>query len=212
MAIETAPTRLADGRLVPGAGTWEVDQGHTIVGFEGRHLMVSRIRGTFRKFSGRIRVAEIPEDSHAELLIDAASVESGFKDRDDHLRSPDFFDVERYPTIRFQSVSIEHVEGARWRARGELTVRDVTRPIDVEIEFEGGTADPWGGQRIGAVISAKINREDFGLTWNQPLAGGGLLVGKEITLVVTVEAVRRSEELGEAGAEQFDAAGVRVGG
>lgn len=189
---EVSPTRLVDGRLVPAAGTWEFDPGHTIVGFEGRHLMVSRIRGTFQRFSGRIHVAEIPEESRAELEIDAASVESGFKDRDDHLRSADWFDVEHYPTIRFQSVGVRHVAHGVWRGAGQLMIRDVIRPIEVEVEFDGGATDPWGHQKIGAMVTATVNREDFGLTWNMPLSAGGVVVGNEIRLSVAVEAVKQA--------------------
>lgn len=188
---ELSPTRLIDSRLVPAVGIWEFDPGHTIVSFEGRHLMVSRIRGTFQRFSGRIHVAEIPEQSCAELEIDAASVESGFKDRDDHLRSADWFDVARYPTIRFKSSEVLHIAHGQWRGAGLLTIRDVTRPIGMDIEFDGGATDPWGNQKIGAMVTATVDREEFGLTWNMPLKAGGLLVGNEIRLTVAVEAVRQ---------------------
>ncbi len=188
---ESSPTRLVDSRLVPAVGTWEFDPGHTIVSFEGRHLMVSRIRGTFQRFSGRIHVAETPEQSYAELEIDAASVESGFKDRDDHLRGADWFDVGRYPTIRFKSSDVHHVAHGRWRGAGLLTIRGVTRPIGMDIEFDGGATDPWGNQKIGAMVTATVDREEFGLTWNMPLKAGGLLVGNEIKLTVAVEAVRQ---------------------
>ncbi len=210
MVLAISPTRLVGGKLVPAAGTWEVDPGHTMVAFEGTHLMVSRIRGTFSRFSGHLDVADNPEDSHAELAIEAASVESGFKDRDDHLRSPDWFDVGRYPMIRFESGSIQLVAGNHWKAGGNLTIRELTRQIDVDIEFEGGTVDPWGNHKIGAVITAAVNRKDFGLTWNMPLAAGGLLVGNEIRLTVAVEAIYRGSKMVSVRQSGLDTTGVAM--
>ena len=208
-----SPLRIVDGRAVPVAGTWEFDSGHTEVAFEGRHLMVSTIRGSFRRFSGRIHVADKPEESRAELTIEAASVESGFKDRDDHLRSADWFDVARYPTIHFQSNGIRHVSGKRWRASGNLTIREVGRRVEIDIEFGGATIDPWGHQKIGGIVRATVNRQDFGLNWNMPLKAGGILVGNEIRLIVSGEAVcRASEQPGEATPEQLDAGTVAVRG
>lgn len=208
---DTSPTRIVSGKLVPAVGTWEFDPGHTIVGFEGKHLMVSRIRGTFKGFSGRLVVGEVPEQSRSELVIETASVESGFKDRDEHLRSADWFNAVRYPTIRFESGAIEHVSGGHWNATGTLTIREVSRPIAVDIEFDGGTTDPWGNQKIGAVITSTVDRHDFGLTWNMPLKTGGLLVGKEVTLTVHVEAIRQlSKRWGQQGSQQQDSAVVTV--
>ena len=197
----TSPTRLVDGRLVPAVGRWQVDPGHTLVGFEGRHLMISRIRGSFRRFSGWLEMAEIPEESQAELVVQAASVESGFRDRDVHLRSADWFDADRYPVIRFVGKQIRHLDHSRWQSSGELTIRGITRTVDVTIEFEGGTTDPWGSQKIGALITATINREDYGMTWNMPLATGGLVVSKDVQITIAVEAVRvASEQASQAAA------------
>jgi polyisoprenoid-binding protein YceI len=192
MAVEIRPTRVVNGRDVPAAGLWEFDQGHTEVLFEGRHLMVSRIRGRFEKFSGRLWVVEAPEESSAELVIEAASVESGFKDRDDHIRSADWFDVERYPLIGFKSTGLTHLAADRWRAGGQLTIRDLTRPVELEVEFGGGVLDPWGGARIGFTATTVVDREDWGLTWNLVLETGGLVASKKIALTVNVEAVLRT--------------------
>ncbi len=193
----TALTREVDGATVPVVGVWEFDQGHTLVGFEGRHLMVTRVRGRFNRFSGRLSVAERPEESIAEIDIEAASLESGFADRDEHLRSADFFDVVRFPTITFRSTRLSHVSGSRWVAEGQLTVRDVIRPVLLECEFEGVETDPWGNHKLGFTARGRINREDFGLTWNMALETGGLLAGKEVALQIEVEAVL-AEELGGA--------------
>ncbi len=190
MIASSQSTRRYGETEVPAVGTWEFDPSHTTVEFEGRHLMVSRIRGSFRRFAGRIQIAEAPERSDVELTVEAASVESGFDDRDRHLRSADWLDVERYPLIRFAGRGARHVEGRRWQGEGMLTIKNVERPIDVEIEFEGGVDDPWGGQRIGAVVRARLSLKAFGLTWNMPLKAGGLVVGDEVTLTITVEAAR----------------------
>jgi polyisoprenoid-binding protein YceI len=171
MAVSTQLVRIVDGRLVPVPGVWELDAGHTEVGFEGRHLNVTRVRGRFTKFSGQLIVAEIPEESTAELDIDATSIDSGFKDRDEHLKSADWFDVERYPAISFRSGQISHVSGNRWKARGELTIKDISRPVDVDVEFAGAVSDPWGNPKIGAVVRAEVDREAWGLVWNLPSAG-----------------------------------------
>lgn len=189
MAVSTQLVRIVDGRLVPVPGVWELDAGHTQVGFEGRHLKVTRVRGRFTKFNGRLIVAEVPEESIAELDIDAASIDSGFKDRDEHLKSADWFDVRRYPAISFRTVEISHASGNHWKANGELTIKEISRPIEVDVEFAGAVSDPWGNSKIGAVVRADVDREAWGLVWNLPLDAGGFVVGRTIHLTVDVEAV-----------------------
>ena len=189
--IATELTRLVDGVRVPAPGIYDFDPGHTTVAMEGRHLVVNRVRGRFLEFSGVLRVAEHPEDSEAELVIVASSLESGLKDRDDHLRSPDFLDVARYPRITFHSTSVAHLEEDRWRATGGLTIRDISRPVDLAIEFGGGVRDPWGNEKIGFSVRTEFNREDFGLTWNMLLEGGGLVASRRIRVEIDVEATRR---------------------
>ncbi|TMG09453.1 MAG: YceI family protein [Chloroflexi bacterium] len=191
MAVSTQLVRIVDGSLVPVPGVWEFDAGHTEVGFEGRHLTVARVRGRFTNFSGRLIVAEIPEESIAELDIDATSIESGFKDRDEHLKSADWFDVGRYPAISFRSRAISHVSGNRWKSRGELTIKEMSRPVDVDVEFAGAVSDPWGNPKIGAMVRSAVDREAWGLVWNLPLDAGGFVVGRTIHLTVDVEAVLR---------------------
>ena len=181
--------RIVDGNLVPVPGTWEFDPGHTEVGFEGRHLVVTRVRGRFNKFVGRLIVAAKPEESVAELVIDAASVESGFKDRDEHLRSPDWFDVERHPTITFRSGRLSHATGSHWKAEGELTLKGITRPVELDVEFSGAVNDPWGNSKIGATVTGKVDRHQFDLLWNLPLGAGGVVAARSVQLTVNVEAV-----------------------
>jgi polyisoprenoid-binding protein YceI len=183
--------RTIGGHDFPDASIWHFDVGHSRVGFEGRHLMVSKVRGGFADFSGTIHIDETPEQSSAEMTIAAASLDSGFKDRDDHLKSADFLDVDWYPTITFRSTSLRHVSGERWEAKGDLTIRDITRPVALDIEFFGGVLDPWGNERLGLTATTEISREEWGLTWNMALEAGGVVLGKTIRIDVDVEAVRR---------------------
>lgn len=187
----TLVTRTVAGREFPVPGAWQFDVGHSRVAFEGRHLMVAKVRGMFTEFSGVIQIAETPEESRAELTIAAASLESGFRDRDDHLRSADFLDVEHYPAITYRSTSLRHLSGAHWHAVGDLTIRDITRPVTLDIEFAGGLIDPWGNEKIGLSATAAINREDWGLTWNMALEAGGVVAGKTIKIEIDVEAIRQ---------------------
>ena len=196
MAVATELVRIVDGKLVPAPGVWEFDVGHTEVGFEGRHLKVNRVRGRFARFSGHLVVADVPEESTALLEIEAASVESGFKDRDDHLRSADWFDIERHPIITFRSNQISHVSGSHWSASGELTVKGITRPVEVSVDFGGATTDPWGNAKIGAVVKAEVDREEWGLTWNMPLGAGGFVVDRTVWLRIDAEAVLKVPALG----------------
>jgi polyisoprenoid-binding protein YceI len=192
MAIsEPALTRVLGGVQVPAPGVYEFDPGHTTIEFEGRHLLINRVRGRFLDFAGLLQVGNAPEDSNAELTIQAASLDSGLRARDDHLRSPDFLDVERHPTITFRSTSIDHVEGDRWRATGDLTIRDVSRPVVLAVAFGGAARDPWGNEKIGFSVRMEFNREDFGLTWNMVLESGGLVAGKRIRVEIDVEATRQ---------------------
>ena len=181
--------RSYNGTTIPAAGSYALDPSHTAVEFVARHLMISKVKGTFTDVSGNLVIAERPEDSSVEVSIAVPSINSGESARDDHLRSADFFDAATYPTISFRSTAVEHVDDERWKVTGDLTVRDVTRPVVLDVEFEGGTASPFGDSRIGFSASTEVNREDFGLTWNVALETGGVLVGKKIRLELAVEAV-----------------------
>jgi polyisoprenoid-binding protein YceI len=173
------------------AGTWRVDPTHSSVGFEVKHLMIATVRGHFSDFDGWLEAAEDdPSNSHAWGVVRVASIDTGNPDRDAHLRSPEFFDAERYPEMRFETTHIQHVEGGHYRLAGDLTIKDTTREIEVDATVEGAAQDPWGNERVGIAVRGTIDRTEFGLTWQQMLSGGGLLVGEEVGIVIDVSAVR----------------------
>jgi polyisoprenoid-binding protein YceI len=180
--------RLTDlDRALPPPGEWLIDPANTSVGFVARHMMISKVRGRFRQVAGTIKVAEVPEDSHADIVIEAGSIDTGLAMRDDHLKSPDFLDVANHPHLRFRSTKIEHHEETSFKLMGDLTIRGVTRPVTLDLNFLGAAKDPSGSCKVGFEARAEINREDFGLTWNQALETGGVLVGKQV--VVEIEAL-----------------------
>ena len=181
-------TRLIAGAELPVRGRWQIDPGHTEVAFVGRHFMLTKVRGRFTGVTGAIVVAEEPGESAAEVTIDMASVESGSRARDDHLRSPDFFDVANHPTASFSGHAADW-QGTRGLLAGELTIRGITRPVTLQAQYLGHVVDPWGGQRAIFTAEATLNREDWGLTWNMLLDGGGLLVSKDIRIEIEAEAL-----------------------
>jgi polyisoprenoid-binding protein YceI len=200
--------RTVAGTEVPLAGDWEVDPGHAEVAFVGRHFMMTKVRGRFTDVAGVVRIADDPADSAVEVTIGMASVSSGSADRDDHLRSPDFFDVDRHPTATFRSTQVAWA-GTRATVDGDLTIVGVTRPVVLEVEYLGAVGDPWGGRR--AVFSAwtEVNREDWGLTWNMALEAGGVMVSKKIRIEIEVETVLAGDGVAPAPeAEAPDAAGA----
>lgn len=183
-------TEARSGLQLPTPGRYAIDPVHSAVTFVVRHLMVSRVRGRLNRFEGAITAAERPEDSAVEVTIDASSIDTGDDQRDGHLRSPDFLDVERFGQIRFRSTGVRPLGGDRFAVDGDLTLRDVTRPVVLDVIYAGAARDPWGGERIGFSASTEINREDWGLTWNQALETGGVLVGKTVRIELEVEATR----------------------
>lgn len=191
MTQTPSPARVGQQRTRPAAGTYEIDRSHSMVEFVSRHLMVTKVRGRFTDFSGTITIAETPEDSKVDVVIDAASIDSRDEKRDDHLRSPDFLDVEKYPTIEFHSDGLQVIDDERFRVTGDLTLHGVTRPVTLDATFDGEFGDPWGNQRVGFSATAEIDREDWGLTWNVPLETGGVLVAKKARLELTVSAVKK---------------------
>jgi polyisoprenoid-binding protein YceI len=186
----TAPTRTVGGLTVPAVGTFAIDPTHTSVSFVARHLMVSKVRGRFTKVAGEITIAEDPLKSTVEVHIPAESIDTGTPDRDNHLRSDDFLSVEKYPELVFRSVRVAGLDGNRFSLVGELTIRDVTREVTLDVEFEGVAKSPWGGEVIGFTAETEIDREDFGITWNQALETGGVLVGRKVKIELSAEAVR----------------------
>lgn len=177
---------------LPLPSSWKVDPGHAEVGFVGRHLMLTKVRGRFVEVDATVEIAERIEDTRVEATIGMASVDTGDTTRDEHLRSGDLFDVDHHPTATFRST---HVEWDRptntGTLTGDLTVKGVSRPVELDVEFLGAVTDPWDNQRAILDARGRINREDWGVTWNMVLDSGGLLVSKEIDLVLHVELVRQ---------------------
>ena len=181
--------RTHDDRVIPVPGTYDIDAAHTSVEFVGRHLMITKVRGRFSDVQGRITIGQDPENSSVTVEIGAASVSTGNADRDAHLRSEDFFDTERYPTITFASTRVTALPDATWEVIGDLTVHGTTKPVVLQVDFDGATASPFGDERIGFSAATDVSREDFGLTWNVGLETGGVLVGKTARIELSVQAV-----------------------
>ena len=192
MSIITTTTRQVEGLELPEPGTFSIDSGHSSVGFVVRHMMVSKVRGRFANFDGRIVVGETPAESSVEVSIESASVDTKEENRDAHLRSPDFFDVEKYPTWTFASSKLVPTGKGHFDLEGELTLHGVTRPITLEVEQEGVAVDPYGNERIGFSASTELNREDWGVTFNMAMEAGGVVVGKTVKLELEIEAVRQA--------------------
>lgn len=170
--------------------TWNIDATHSTIGFSIRHMVFSKVRGRFLKYTGAIRLDDGDlASSWVEVAIDAASIDTGTAQRDDHLRSPEFFGVEKFPELRFRSTRVEDLGGGRLRVIGELTIRDTTREVALDAESAGRGMDPWGNERIGFVAKTSIDRKDFGLAWNQLLEAGGVLVGDRVDMELDVQAV-----------------------
>jgi polyisoprenoid-binding protein YceI len=174
---------------LPTEGEWKLDQAHTNLGFVARYLMVTKVRGRFRDFEGTIHIGKAPEESRVEVTMDAASIDTDNETRDEHLRSPDFLDVQRFPKLTFKSTSIEVTGDTSLRVEGDLTIRDVTRPVVLDAEFEGTTKGIRGDSRVAFSASTEIDREDWGIMWNMALETGGVLVGKRVRIELEVQAI-----------------------
>ena len=172
----------------PDAGTWSFDPAHTSVEFSGRYLMVSKVGGRFTDVSGALTVAEDPTQSSVEVTIQSASLTTAHADRDGHLKSPDFLDVEDFPTIEFVSRSVEG-GGGSWQMTGDLTIKGVTRPVTFDVEYRGVVGDPWGGKRAAFSAKARIDRNDWGLSWNVGLETGGVLVGPKVDISIEAQGI-----------------------
>jgi polyisoprenoid-binding protein YceI len=187
-----AITRTWNGVAIPAPGTFVLDAAHTRVGFVARHLMVSKVRGAFTQVSGEVVIGADPAESSVTAVIPAVSIDTGVADRDAHLRSPEFLDVETFPTLNFRSTGVVLDRDNTFTLRGELTVRDVTREVALEVEFEGVARSPWGQEVIGFTATTEIDRDEFGITWNQTLETGGVLVGRKVKIEISAEAVRQA--------------------
>ncbi len=175
--------------------TWQIDSAHTQVEFEVKHMMFAKVRGRFTTLEGTLALGAGGDLSDAEVavVIDAASIDSGQAARDEHLRSGDFFDVERFPTLTFRSTRVRRGSQGALLVTGDLTIRDVTREVELEVTETGDGIDPWGGQRTGYSATTTIDRRDFGLTWNQALETGGILVGNEVKIAIELQAVLQTD-------------------
>ena len=169
---------------------WIIDPDHSGAAFSVRHMMIANVRGQFCKVGGIVYVDPLNiTNSSIELSIDASSIFTGIQKRDDHLKSADFFDVDKYPTISFISTRVHSVNGNKAQVSGDLTIHGITRQITVSVEFSGPVNDPFGdGSSMGFAVSAIINREDYGIMWNQPMANNGIMVSREVQLFIDLEA------------------------
>lgn len=179
--------------------TWGIDIVHSSIGFTVRHLVVSKVRGRFTRWTGTIRMDEKDlKRTQVDIAIEPASVDTGVEQRDNHLKSPDFFDVEKYPTMTFKGTRVEQAKDGSLKLVGDLTMHGVTRPVTLDVEYAGSQKDPWGGIRTGFSARTTLNRKDFGLTWNQLLEAGGVAVGEKVEIDIEVEAVKQVPALAGA--------------
>ena len=176
---------------IPGyvAGTWTIDPVHSEIGFSVRHMMVSKVRGRFTKFSGQIVTAEDPLQSSVTAEIDLTSINTGQEQRDQHIQSADFFEVETYPTMTYKSTGVR-VEDGEYVLDGDLTLKGVTKSVPLRLELQGFGEDAYGGYRAGFTATGEINRSDFNVSFNAPLQNGGVVVGEKIQLQLEIEAVK----------------------
>jgi len=177
------------GVSYPPAGTYELDHSHTEVSFVARH-MLTKIRGRFTEFSGSIEVGETPESSSAQVDVQTGSVQTNFEQRDNHLKSADFFESDEYPVMSFRSTAVRHTGDTSFELDGDLTIKDVTKAITLKGEFNGWGKDPMDNTKIFAEASTTVEREEWDLTWNVAVETGGFLVGKKVDIVIDVEAVK----------------------
>ncbi len=190
MSPESAVTsRTVNGAEYPAVGTYDIDPSHTELGFAVRHMAVSKVRGRLSKFSGTLVLADDPADSKAAVTIDATSVDTRDENRDAHLRTNDFFDVENHPTWTFSSTSIKPDGPSEFKVDGDLTIRGVTKPVTLDVSLEGVVKDPYGNHRVGFSASTSINREDFGVAFGAVMEAGGLVVAKKVDIQIELEAV-----------------------
>jgi polyisoprenoid-binding protein YceI len=173
--------------------SWNIDTSHSGVHFAVRHMVIAKVRGAFTRWQGTVKFDPAAlDDAKVSVSIDAASIDTREEKRDAHLRSADFFDVENHPTLTFESTKVERVSDEQYRVIGDLTIRGVTKQVVLETEALGTGKDPWGNQRIAFQATTSVNRRDFGLTWNQALEAGGVLVGDKIEISLEVQAIAAS--------------------
>jgi polyisoprenoid-binding protein YceI len=179
--------------------SWQIDNAHTAIEFAARHMMISKVRGRFESFSGTVNLDEQnPQNTTVDVTIEAASINTREAQRDGHLRSPDFLDVATYPEIRFVSTQVERTGNAAAKLHGDLTIRGVTRPVVLDVEYVGKSKSPWGTTNYGFTGRTRLSRKEWGLNWNVALETGGWLVSDEITVEIEIELVKMPEQQPEA--------------
>lgn len=185
---------MSDTLTIPelANGTWTIDPAHSEISFSVRHLMVSKVKGTFKAFEGTITVPEDASVAAVEVKVDMASVDTGEENRDGHLRSGDFFSTEEFPHMTFSSTSVNKA-GSDYKLEGQLSIHGVTKPVTLDVEFNGVGPDPWGGVRAGFSAVTEISRKEFGIDIEMPLDGGGVVVGDKIKIILEVEAIRQQD-------------------
>ncbi|MYZ36677.1 MULTISPECIES: YceI family protein [unclassified Streptomyces] len=191
----TTPTVEADPALAALTGEYTIDPAHSTIGFTVRHAMVTNVRGSFTEHEGTLNLdGSNPAASTATIDVSIASVDTGMPDRDGHLRSADFFDAETFPKMSFRSTSAEQIDAETYRVTGDLTIKDVTRPLTIDLEFHGSATDVYGNERVGFEGSASILRSEWGLTWNAALETGGVMVSDKVKLNFDISAIKKAPE------------------
>ena len=173
-------------------GTWNIDPAHSKVGFAVKHMGIATVRGEFTEFEGTLEIAEDLSSAKAYGTVKATSVDTNEPQRDDHLRSPDFFDVAQYPELRFESTSVEALDDEEFRITGKLTIHGVTNDVVLHADLQGTDIDPWGNERVGLEVTGQLSRGDYGMKFNQALGSGNMLVADKVKLALDISAVKQS--------------------
>ncbi|MET9421588.1 YceI family protein [Streptomyces sp. NPDC006540] len=190
-AVATAPGAQVDPALAALSGEYTIDPAHSSIGFTVRHAMVTNVRGSFGEYEGKLVLdGTEPARSTAAIDVAIASIDTGIADRDGHLRSGDFFDAEKFPKMTFRSTGAEQLGGDKYRISGDLTIKDVTRPVAIDLEFQGSATDVYGNERVGFEGGTEILRSDWGLTWNAALETGGVMVSDKVKLNFDISAIK----------------------
>jgi polyisoprenoid-binding protein YceI len=187
-----AAVREIEGVQLPQTGDWVIDPAHSSIEAIARHMVITKVRGRFEEFAGTLHVDEDPARSWAEVSIKAASINTNQPDRDAHLRSPDFLNAEEFPELTFRSTALRHKGGANFELLGDLTIRGETRPVMLDVEAHGVATDPFGNTKALFTATTKLEREDWGMNWNQALEAGGVLVSKSLDVEIEIQAVLQS--------------------
>lgn len=174
--------------------SWQIDSSHSHINFTARHMMISKVRGSFENFNGTINFdEENPTNTTVNVEVDLSNINTRDEQRDGHLKSPDFFDVENYPTMKFVSTRVERIDENNGRLYGQLTIKDITKEVVLDVEYAGIAKSPWGSESAGFSAAGSLNRKEWGLNWNQALETGGVLVGDKINIEIELELVKQAQ-------------------